>query len=168
MDYIVCGDLNAYLVTNLRVRFIKAFNLHRHPPQKFLTFNRRNMSRCIGNYDELQAALRNEFPSIPWEDSQNFLKLREQALYFDDVKFLFGVHGSVLANMIFMQDNTAVVDLQMEQWLLSFLWLAGYTGKYLVVGRDPQITWRGREPNILNISYVLSLIKAGLDALGAI
>jgi hypothetical protein len=79
------------------------------------------MSRAIANYEEIQEAVRNEFPSIPWKDSFNFLTLKEQAAYFDDVKFLFGVHGSVVANMIFMQHNTAIVDLQMDQWLLSFL-----------------------------------------------
>jgi hypothetical protein len=167
-DFIICGDLNVFLITTLRKMFIERFNLHQKPPQKFLTFNRWKMSRAIGNYDELKAAVKEKWPAIPWEDSLHLKTLAEQAAYFDDVKFLFGVHGSVLANIIFMQDNTVVVDLQMEQWLLSFLWLSAYTGKHIVVGRDPRITWRGLTPNIIEIPYVLSLFEAGLKAIEAI
>jgi hypothetical protein len=115
----------------------------------------------------LRSHLKIAFPKIPWEDSLNPLSLREQALYFEDVKFLFAVHGSVLANMIFMQDGTTVVDLQMEQWLMSFLWLAGYTGKHIVVGQDSRISWRDLKPNVLDLTYVMSLIRTGLQTLGA-
>jgi hypothetical protein len=168
VDFIICGDLNKFLITKLRARFVESFNLCKEKPAKFLTFNRRNMSRSIGNYEELRTAIRERFPSIPWEDSLNLLTLKEQAVYFDKVKFLFGVHGSVLANIIFMQDDTAVLDLQMEQWLLSFLWLAAYTGKFMVVARDHRIGWRTLTPNIVDIELVLSMVKAGLEAISAI
>ena len=67
-----------------------------------------------------------------------------------------------------MQDNTAVVDLQMEQWLLSFLWLTAYTGKYMVVGRDPRISWRGLAPNQIDVSYVIELVGKALKLAGYI
>lgn len=168
MDYIFCGDLNVYLITNLRQHFYRKFGLGKTPPTEFLTFNRPNMSRCIKNYDEVRNALKKEWPNIDWKDGIYHKTLAEQAVYFDRVKFLFAVHGSVLSNIIFMQDNTAIVDLQMEQWLLSFLWLTAYTGKYMVVGRDPRISWRGLAPNQIDVSYVIELVGKALKLAGYI
>jgi hypothetical protein len=144
---------------------VKTFALWSKKPTRFITYNRVNMSRAIANYQELRTAVATTWPKIPWEDSLRLEKLADQAVYFDTVKFLFGVHGSVLANMIFMQDETAVVDLQMEQWLLSFLWLAAQTGKHIVVGRDPRITWRGMTPNVIDVKYVLEMFERALKAI---
>jgi hypothetical protein len=165
VDFQLCGDLNSFLITKLRHMMVDAFALWRDPPSRFLTYNRVNMSRAIANYQELRTAIATTWPKIPWEDSLRLEKLADQAVYFNTVKFLFGVHGSVLANMIFMQDETAVVDLQMEQWLLSFLWLAAYTGKHIVVGRDPRITWRGMTPNVIEVKYVLQMFERALRAI---
>jgi hypothetical protein len=109
-----------------------------------------------------------KWPAIPWEECPHYMTLKEQAQFFDTVKFLFSLHGSVLANIIFMPPDTAVVDLQMEKWLLAFQWLAAYTGKYMVIGRDKRISWRGKEPNILNIAYVLRLFEKALTYIKAI
>ncbi|OHT05399.1 hypothetical protein TRFO_06003 [Tritrichomonas foetus] len=168
MDYTFCGDLNKYLIAKMRQMFIERFNLAKEPPTEYVTFNRPNMSRCIGNYKHLRNELREKWPSIKFSDGIYYKSLKDQAVYFDKIKFLFAVHGSVLANIIFMQPNTVVVDLQMEQWLLSFLWLSAYTGKFMVVGRDPRISWRGIKPNIIDLKYAVSLIEAGLKAGGYI
>ena len=168
MDYTFCGDLNRFLITNLRELFIKRFGLGKEKPTEFLTFNRPNMSRCMKNYDEVRNALKEKWPQFDWKDGIYYKTLAEQAAYFDRVKFVFVVHGSVLANIIFMQANTAIVDLQMEQWLLSFLWLSTYTGKYMVVGRDPRISWRGLTPNVIDITYVLELVGKALQVAGYI
>ena len=168
MDYTFCGDLNRFLIANLRELFIKRFGLGKNPPTEYLTFNRPNMSRCMKNYDEVRNALKEKWPNIDWKDGIYHKTLAEQAAYFDKVKFVFVVHGSVLANIIFMQPNTAIVDLQMEQWLLSFLWLSTYTGKYMVVGRDPRISWRGLTPNVININYVLELVEKAFKTAGYI
>lgn len=168
MDYTFCGDLNRYLITNMRHLFIKRFGLGKNKPTEFLTFNRPNMSRCMKNYDEVRNALKEKWPKIDWKDGIYYKTLADQAAYFDKVKFVFVVHGSVLANIIFMQDNTAIVDLQMEQWLLSFLWLSTYTGKYMVVGRDPRISWRGLTPNVIDVNYVLELVEKAFKVAGYI
>lgn len=168
MRYTFCGDLNKVLITKLRELFIKRFDLGKNPPTEYLTFNRPNMSRCMKNYDEVRNALKEKFPKIDWKDGIYHKTLAEQAAYFDKVKFVFVVHGSVLANIIFMQVDTAIVDLQMEQWLLSFLWLSTYTGKYMVVGRDPRISWRGLTPNVVDVSYVLELVEKAFQVAGFI
>lgn len=168
VDFIICGDLNPYLITNMRKLFVERYGLWKSPPSRYITFNRRKMSRCMANYDEFRTRIADKWPSIPWEDGVSSSNLEEQAKYFDAVKFIFTIHGSILANIIFMQDNTAVVDLQMEQWLLSFLWLSAYTGKHIVVGRDPRISWRGLTPNVVDLDYALQLVEAGLRAIQAV
>lgn len=168
VDYIICGDLNGFLISNMRRLFVERYGLWKDAPTRYITFNRRNMSRCMANYDEFRNRIAQKWPGIPWEDGVTSANLEEQARYFSTVKFIFTIHGSILANIIFMQDNTAVVDLQMEQWLLSFLWLSAYTGKHIIVGRDPRISWRGLRPNVVDLNYALQLVEAGLRAIQAI
>jgi hypothetical protein len=126
------------------------------------------MSRAIGNWGELVGEVKRTWPNVLWEECPAMTGVRASALFFDDVKLLFGIHGSIFANLIFMQPNTALVSLEMQQWLLSFLWLGAYTGKYLILGRDMQITWRGLKPHIINVKYVLSLFAHALDQLKAV
>ena len=164
----MCGDLSRDLVLNFRKILAAKFGLGKKKPTKFVMYNRENMSRAIGNYKELKAAVREKWPHIEWEEAVVKGTMREQALYFDQVKFLFCVHGSIEANLIFMQEDTAVVDLQMEQWLLSFLYLSAFTGKYVTVGQDVAISWRSLTPNIVDIEYVLTLIESGLRQVKAI
>ena len=168
VDMPLCGDLSSHLVLNFRKLLAQKFGLGKKEPTKFLTYNRENMSRAIGNYKELMEAVKKKWPHIQWEEAVIPKTISEQAKYFDDVKFLFCVHGSIEANLIFMQENTVVVDLQMEQWLWSFIYLSAYTGKYITVGQDPAISWRSLRPNIVDIEYVLTLIESGLRQIKAI
>jgi hypothetical protein len=126
------------------------------------------MSRAIGNWRELIIAVKENWPAVNWEECPVIIGIRESALFFDQVKLLFGVHGSLFANLIFMQQETILVTLEMEQWLLSFLWLGAYTGKYMTIGRDQRITWRGLKPNIVDIPYIISLLKDALEQIKVI
>jgi hypothetical protein len=167
-EYWFCGDLTRFLIGSMARLFKRRFHLGRITPVKYELYNRWNMSRAIGNFAELMDQTKVRWPAIPWEECPHYTKLKQQAKFFDAVKFLFSLHGSVLANIIFMRPHTAVVDLQMEQWLLSFLWLTAYTGKYMVVGRDPRISWRGRSPNIVDVAYIHQLFKIALTYIKAI
>jgi hypothetical protein len=167
-EYVSCGDLTRFLIGSMRRLFEERLHLGRVVPSKYELYNRWNMSRAIGNFPELINSTSTKWPKIPWEECPHYMTLRKQAQFFDTVKFLFGVHGSVLANIIFMQPDTAVVDLQMEQWLLAFQWVAAYTGKYMVIGRDNRISWRSKEPNIIDIAYVLLLFEKALMRIKAI
>jgi hypothetical protein len=164
-EFTVCGDLLAYLITNFRNFVIEKFGLARTPPHRFMLHNRWNMSRAIGNWVELVDAVREKWPNVKWEECPVVLGLQRSAVFFDQVKLLFGVHGSIMANVMFMQPNTSLVSLDMEQWLLSFFWLSAFTGKYVTAGRDMRITWRGLTPNIVDVPYVVSLIGNGLEQL---
>jgi hypothetical protein len=162
MDFKHCSDLNQWLIIRFQDLLVKKFNIWKVLPTKYVTFNRPNMSRSIGNYEEVRQHLKERFPSISWEDGKHYKTLTENANYFQHFKLLFAVHGSLLGNIIFMQYDTAVIDLQMEQWLLAFLWLSAYTGKFMILGRDPRITWRGLTPNIISLEYVAELVDRAL------
>ena len=77
---------------------------------------------------------------------------------------MFAVHGSILANEIFMQQGTVCVELQMENWLLSFVYLGPMTGKIVIEGRDSRIKHSKVEENFVDVNYILTLISAGLRA----
>jgi hypothetical protein len=110
-------------------------------------------------------AVKKSWPQFPWQECPHFHEIEKSARFFDLVLLFFGIHGSAFSNLLYMQENTGFICVEMEQWLLSFQWLGAYTGKYCTLGRDPRITWRGLTPNILDIPYVLSLFKCALETL---
>jgi hypothetical protein len=164
-NFVFCGDLTQFLITSFRRMVVEKFGLWQQRPTKFELYNRWNRSRACKNFMEVMAAVKSEWSQFPWEECPHVKGIEQSALFFDQVKFLFAIHGSVLANMILMQDETAIVSMEMEQWLLSFFWLSGYTGKYHIVGCDQRISYRGMEPNRLDVPHVLSLFRRALELL---
>ena len=165
LEFRFCGDLIPFLIINLRDHFVKQFKLDYIKPFRFVAFNRKNMSRRIGNFNELMDLLCKKFLNIKWEEAKVSETLTEQAKYFNEVKFIFSIHDSIFANTIFVQPGATVVNMQIEQWLSSFLYLARYTDKIMVTGRDPKISWRGLKPNILNLEYVETFVERALKKL---
>ncbi|KAH0785366.1 hypothetical protein GPJ56_010777 [Histomonas meleagridis] len=168
VSYKFCGDLVPYFIDNFRKFFVKTFDLDHVKPHRFVMYNRKNTSRSIGNFKEVMDMVHTKFPNIPWEEGEIPKNIEDQAKYFNEIKFFFGIHGSALAGAIYMQPGTAVVEMQMEQWLLSFLYLSRYTSKIMVSGRDPKISWSGLEPCTLDLNYTETLIRRALEKLGAI
>jgi hypothetical protein len=164
-EFTFCGDLVRFLIVSFRNLIIQKFNLGVAPATRFMLHNRWNMSRAIANWDGLVTAVREKWPTVPWEECPVMIGLEKSAIFFDRVKLLFGVHGSIMANIMFMQPDTSLVSLEMEQWLLSFLWVGAYTGKYITLGRDMKITWRGLTPHVVDVPYILSLLDHALQQL---
>jgi hypothetical protein len=160
-----CGELTKFLVTNCRKMIVEKFGLWKGPPTKFELYNRRNTDRCIGNFVEVLNGVMAEWPQFPWEECPDLRRIEQSARFFEQVKFLFAIHGSVLANMMFMQDETAVASIEMEQWLFSFFLLSGLTRKYHVFACYREIPWKSLTPNILDVRRLLPLFKRGLEML---
>jgi hypothetical protein len=53
-------------------------------------------------------------PQIQWELIDKALSVVEAGQFFNQVKFLFGVHGATLGNLMYMQENTTVVELMTD------------------------------------------------------
>ena len=157
-----CGDLNWFLITKMRKIMIERLNLNKKPPHRFVLYNRVNHSREIENWEELKSQINTKWPQFTWEEVNLPNTMPEQLRYFNEIKFIFTIHGSILANEIAMQDNTVIIEVQMEQWLLSFIWLGLMTGKNVVQGRDNRIKWMVKQKTKVNINYMLNLIETGL------
>jgi len=157
--YSNCGDLNQALLHRLRKHFVKKYSLDTCQPSRFLIYNRVNMSREITNFPDFFEALRKIYPNITWEVLNKTMTIEESARLMNEVKLVFAIHGSFLCNALFMQKRTVVIELQMEQWLLSFVWLSYYTEKYSVIGRDSRISWHRKQINNLNLTYVMKMFE---------
>ena len=160
-----CGDLNTFLLNNMRHYFVNVLGLDARPPTKFVLINRPpNMSRSIGNFNEMMDLVKSSFPMYHWEAVTMYKTVIQQALYFNQICLVFAVHGSILANEIFMQPKTVCIELQMDSWLLSFINLGPMTGKIVIEGRDSSIKYRKIQPNIVDLNYMINLIRKGLSA----
>lgn len=155
-----CGDLNKYLIVNLEKILKQKFKTDQYTPVKYLFYNRKQgMSRYIKNYDMFLRALRLIHPLHKWEIAEHFSNLTAQASYFAQTKIFIAIHGSILSNMLFMHPKTGIIEIQFDQWLISFILLAGYTNKIHVIGRDMQISWRNAKPNNINVKNTMQLVE---------
>ncbi|EAX87312.1 hypothetical protein TVAG_169450 [Trichomonas vaginalis G3] len=160
-----CGDINQLLIQNMKQKFIEMFKLNREKPSKYVLYNRFNMSREIGNWQEVLDAIRTQHPEYKWEVGYNLITLAEQAKYFNSIRVFFAVHGSVLSNIIFMQKGTSVVELQMEKWLLSFIYLGGFTEVNMIEGRDASIMHIPVQKTNVDALYISRLITKAIEKL---
>ena len=158
-----CGDLNSFLLMNLRNHLVKLYDLDKVRPKRFVIINRPPGTRHIGNFRDLMDELRKQYPIYPWEEVTFYKDLKSQAIYFNQICFLFAVHGSILANELFMMPKTVCIELQMEKWLLSFIYLGPMTGKIVIEGRDCGISYKNERPNFVDKKYFMKLIKVGLE-----
>lgn len=162
-----CGDLNNKLIQNMKQKFIELFNLSKSKPYRYVLYNRINKSREIKNWDEVLTTVKADHPSIKFEIGLDFFTIKEQARYFNSIKLFFGVHGSIMANIIFMQPGTSVVELQMEKWLLSFIYLGGFTDINMIEGRDTNILHSAVQSTNVDPKYISRLISLGIEKLAA-
>jgi len=169
IDAVTCHKVSAVLITNLRNSLVRRFALDRETPTLFVTYNReRGKNRRIRNYKELRNRLESEWPSITWQNCRLVGSLCERAVYFNKVKVFFAGHGSVMANTLFMQADTAIIELQgRSHGSTIFQWLCAYTGKHQTIGWDASISFLGRAANTINIDAAVELVSAGLRSIGA-
>ena len=161
-----CGDLNRFLIVNMKTHYYKLYNLSPIKPVRYVLFNRpKGMARHIENYDELMQATKEKFSTVNWESGQENKCIADAARYFASIKLLFAVHGSILANEIFMKEGTVVCELQMETWLLSFIFLGPMTGINQIEGRDSSISYRDKKGNMIDINYAIRMIVRGMNML---
>ena len=159
-----CGFLNQWLLSNFRSIVVLKLHLDTEKPKRYVLFNRnKGQSRYLSNFNELVLAAKEMFPLIHFEVGKFYATFVEQVVYFNSMKFVFAVHGSLLSNIIFMQDLTIVVELQMEKILYSFFYASIITGKVLVCLRDRNISYRSTKPNVGNITAILDAFSVALQ-----
>jgi capsular polysaccharide biosynthesis protein len=81
---------------------------------------RRGPARTIANLGEVQAALSGyAFETVYLEG----MSMAEQILLFQSAAFIVAPHGAGLANLLFCEPGTGVVELSPESEFRSFFWL---------------------------------------------
>jgi hypothetical protein len=84
-------------------------------PTHYYLINRAPMyRRTIGNFKEIVEFIKNEYPQYNWETFDEHTSLREQAIVYNQAKFLFSPTGSNLARIFFMQKGALVLSDQVS------------------------------------------------------
>ena len=92
----------------------------RGPRGKRLLVARKGPTRTIANLGEVQAALSGYgFETVHLEG----MSMAEQILLFQSAAFIVGPHGAGLANLLFCEPGTRVVELMPDAEFRPFFWL---------------------------------------------
>lgn len=132
------------MITRMRMVFAKALNLDKKNPWRFVLYNRKS-NRRIDNMDAIASFLCGKFPSVSFdlyrdEERMNLApekKWTDKMLFYNEMMFLFAIHGSGSLNAVFMQPNTVAVILETEgSWSSIFAAIAQACKLHLYTTRD--------------------------------
>lgn len=131
-------------------------------PTRYVIYNRQKLPRIIENYEELYKLVQDKYPNYTWERGIDPSGLKNQAIYYATVKFIFAISGSGVTNMIFMHHETVFCEVYMKDSNLCMLYLSA-----ILRIHHPFVFLPGyvhHEPKNIYVepAIFLSLIKKGL------
>jgi len=92
----------------------------RSPRNRRLLVARRGPARTFHNIEQVQAFLsRYDFETVYLEG----MSMVDQILLFQSAEFIIGVHGAGLANLLFCEPGTKVIELMPSVEMRPFFWL---------------------------------------------
>ena len=92
----------------------------RTPPNRRLLIARKGPTRKIHNLEQVQAVLsRYDFETVYLEG----MSIADQILLFQSAEFIIGAHGAGLANLLFCEPGTKVIELLPSAEMRPFFWL---------------------------------------------
>ncbi|EAX91018.1 hypothetical protein TVAG_264940 [Trichomonas vaginalis G3] len=156
-----CDYISYQGMINFRRNIVKSLSLDKIQPFRFVFFNRKKgMSRHLGNFDLLLEEASRKYQNISFEQGVFYDRIVDQIKYFNEMKLLLAVHGALMANLVFMQPDTYVIEIQMEKGQFCFLRTAIFTGKKITVVRDQSISYRAVRDNVLNLSIIMPAVDS--------
>jgi hypothetical protein len=112
-------DIGCYLVTPTvcgnpseeGIRLIKEYYLNKIVPfdECCVIIKRKEMDRSLDNFDIVYNYIQSVFPNEKWVVFEN-LSIHETRYLFNNAKLVIGSHGAGLSNMVFMNENTYVLE----------------------------------------------------------
>ncbi|EAX96569.1 hypothetical protein TVAG_041710 [Trichomonas vaginalis G3] len=154
-----CDYISYQAILNHRKNIVNSLSLDKVKPSRLVFFNRkRGMSRYLANIEMLIEEASRKYTNSTFELGIFYDRIVDQIKYFNEIKLLMAVHGSLMANLIFMQPETYVIEIQMEHIFFCFLRTAIFTGKKVTVVRDQSISYRSIQDNMVNISMAMSAL----------
>lgn len=105
-DYVHCFHGGSLEYANHVIDIIP--RLHFSSPERLFVTRAKNLNRTIANSDEIESYLKSHgFHTLDAGDHS----VAEQATFFRQAKFIIGIHGAALANLMFCRPGTKILEL---------------------------------------------------------
>jgi hypothetical protein len=149
----------------MRFVMIDKLGLDRKPPSLYGLMNRKN-NRMILNMYKVLERIRAVYKDVKWELVSYHRILEETAILFNNIRFLMGVNGAGMTNMLYMQPNSVVCELQtIDTWY--FMRYGEMLGLYFVEYRFWGLKHFGQKGANLDLDDAIQIVAAGLKALNS-
>lgn len=103
------NDQNNYLYLEPNTKMINSKNDNKKLKILLIV---RHLSRKIENFNELHQAIINLFPDAEiYVKGFEGLSIKDQILITKDIDILIGMHGSALSNVIWMKENSTLIEI---------------------------------------------------------
>ena len=152
----------------MRNLIVKKYGFDEKPPTDYIIYNRGVQFRNISNFDDVTKAISFKYPKYNWKNIKIEGGLINQWKIFNNIKIFIAMHGAAFSNTLFMQPNTAVVEMQVERWVDNYLWLSYYTKVHHIFGRNLNIKWRDSGINNLNVTEMVEMVGLALKSINEI
>jgi hypothetical protein len=146
---------------------VKRARLDLEPPAKY-RFLPRFGTRLIANFGDIVNMSRRTFPTVRWELMDSSRYMTDNAMKFNQARFVFSTHGAGLANVLFVQPKTVVCEVESDRALPFFMGLSRIVGLFHVVCRLPKMVHHSPRPTFMPLELAHDVIRAGLTCLGIV
>jgi len=120
VDSDLVQSMPAPYLQDFRQRVAARYAAPRGPRKRRLLIARKGPTRTIANIEQVQAFLsRHGFETIYLEG----MSIVDQILLFQSAEFVIGPHGAGLANLLFCEPRTRVIELTPSVEMRPFFWL---------------------------------------------
>lgn len=116
-------------ITNMPAIYLKSFqrrvaalypDITNSRPRRRLLVARNGLTRTIHNLEQVQDCLsKYDFETVYLEG----MSMKDQILLFQSAEFIIGAHGAGLANLLFCEPGTKVIELMPSVEMRPFFWL---------------------------------------------
>lgn len=133
-------------------------------PERIFVVRPPGTRRQIVNVDAVRRMLESEgFTTMEMEG----LTIREQAAHFANAKVIVGEHGAALANLMYAQSGTRVVELvpiHTFSWVFPVLGVRGGLDHHVLVGTEPVApgrlrSWQIDADQVVDVARLRELVR---------
>jgi len=156
---IICTKFNYHLLLNMRHIMTQKYQFDKTPAVEFIIYNRVGGFRSIDNFEAVSNGIKQKYPQFPWKNIEIPHSLVDQFRMFNTFKVLVAMHGAALANSIFMQPGSGIVEVQVNRWVTNYLWLSSYAQLHHVVCRNSNVKWRDQSTNVLDVDVMIKTVE---------
>ena len=163
------GYISCYSVFSMKLKnlLFKKYHLDLYEPKYYCFMNRKKGKyRYINNFDEIYNYTVTQFPDINFvQFEDNLESVKDNAIRFAQMKFLFGPTGSNLVKTCFMHNNSVIVSAGTcdfyHQFDESVICAAVFSKIFFLQFRSPLKHFIKEETNV-SVDLCFKYIKIGI------